>query len=265
MSLVLFGTVHAAPISVVSTTNGFTELYSNSFDGNMVAPADPFFGGTPPATRNVQIIPAPTGTSKAIPIGIPGVASGSFLDLTLGNSNSELTLAGGVVTFSPTTIIVNEGQVSETTVVTNEFGFVLLTSVGTPSIPMTVLDGDDGSVDGSFTFEVGEDFRALGPPVNADFSAFTDPDLIQSCVGGLCGALTGGALNLDMLRYRLIVSYDGTFTNFAGDFQGQTGNTSIVFATLDGNMGVLVPVPAAVWLFGSGLGLLAWFRRRRLA
>jgi hypothetical protein len=23
-----------------------------------------------------------------------------------------------------------------------------------------------------------------------------------------------------------------------------------------------VPIPAAVWLFGSGLGLLGWFRKR---
>ena len=26
-----------------------------------------------------------------------------------------------------------------------------------------------------------------------------------------------------------------------------------------------VPVPAAVWLFGSGLGVLGWMRRRRAA
>ncbi|MDX2420426.1 MAG: VPLPA-CTERM sorting domain-containing protein [Nitrospirota bacterium] len=26
-----------------------------------------------------------------------------------------------------------------------------------------------------------------------------------------------------------------------------------------------VPVPAAVWLFGSGLGFLGWFRRRQTA
>ena len=62
-----------------------------------------------------------------------------------------------------------------------------------------------------------------------------------------------------MERYRLIISYDGSFSSFTGDFQGQTNNNSMVFATLDS---AVVPVPAAVWLFGSGLGLLGWFRRR---
>jgi hypothetical protein len=39
-----------------------------------------------------------------------------------------------------------------------------------------------------------------------------------------------------------------------------------VASTFDspGNWSV-VPVPAAVWLFGSGLGLLGWFRRRQTA
>jgi len=38
------------------------------------------------------------------------------------------------------------------------------------------------------------------------------------------------------------------------------------WAVRDGDVGAnVVPIPAAVWLFGSGLGLLAWFRRRQTA
>jgi len=35
--------------------------------------------------------------------------------------------------------------------------------------------------------------------------------------------------------------------------------------TIDNFSASVVPVPAAVWLFGSGLGLLGWFRRRQSA
>jgi hypothetical protein len=52
---------------------------------------------------------------------------------------------------------------------------------------------------------------------------------------------------------------DGEFfaAHIAGYDAGVTGNTSGQFAG-----STPVPVPAAVWLFGSGLGLLGWVRRR---
>ncbi len=40
------------------------------------------------------------------------------------------------------------------------------------------------------------------------------------------------------------------------------GNEAPAWAVRDGNV---VPIPAAVWLFGSGLGLLGWRRRRQTA
>jgi hypothetical protein len=67
-----------------------------------------------------------------------------------------------------------------------------------------------------------------------------------------------------MNRYRLLVDWDPTFTSFTADFIGETANNSLVFATLNSG-GVLIPVPAAVWLFGSALGLLGWIRKRSLA
>jgi len=43
------------------------------------------------------------------------------------------------------------------------------------------------------------------------------------------------------------------------DYSGYTGENSLVFATT-----TVVPVPAAVWLFGSGLiGLVGFARRKR--
>ena len=60
-----------------------------------------------------------------------------------------------------------------------------------------------------------------------------------------------------------IVSVTGSET-VDGFFYGGYGfNTrSIVSGTL---VGTVVPLPPAVWLFGSGLGLLGWFRRRQTA
>ena len=44
--------------------------------------------------------------------------------------------------------------------------------------------------------------------------------------------------------------------------QDQTGSFYNAWAVLDGDIGAAVPVPGAVWLFGSALGLLGLARRR---
>ncbi len=59
-----------------------------------------------------------------------------------------------------------------------------------------------------------------------------------------------------------------------GPFRGaakvaSTGSNTVLCNSLNGPIGecsdwigVAVPVPAAVWLFGSGLALLGWMRRK---
>jgi hypothetical protein len=79
-------------------------------------------------------------------------------------------------------------------------------------------------------------------------------------------------------------TYLGSGTSFSGDQAGSIYNfneTESQFFMIDvvSNAGYCcatrlnevafavtsVPIPAAVWLFGSGLGLLGWFRRRQTA
>jgi hypothetical protein len=47
------------------------------------------------------------------------------------------------------------------------------------------------------------------------------------------------------------------------DFNAHRGIYDLV--SIDNIVVSAVPVPAAIWLFGSGLGLLGWFRRRQTA
>ena len=54
---------------------------------------------------------------------------------------------------------------------------------------------------------------------------------MTSCSGPACAAL--GSLSLDMVRYRLFVQWDPTFTQFTSTFIGQTGNNAMVYANLN--------------------------------
>jgi len=145
-----------------------------------------------------------------------------------------------------TTLVIPDSGGNHTVIQTSGAGFELLVG-GTAAIDSN----------GVVQFIV----EAPGTDLAADFSTFSD--VVTSCNGALSdpGPLCAliGLLGLDMDRYILTLDYNESFTAFTGNIIGETLNNSLMYATLNSTP---IPVPAAVWLFGSALGLLGWARRR---
>ncbi len=211
------------------------DLYSATFDGALTPDGSLFFGGDPGLNpRNIIV------TSF-------GIGSGTieYDGTTLSQLNIVLPQMG---------LLINGGQGTETTVLTN----------GTP-ITVDITTPATDNTPGFAGFQV-----EGAPAIIADFatfstivSAFDDTQCYGAAgpgtgTGPLCGLI--GILTLDGVRYQL----DGTLTAGGGDsllLTIQTGNNSIYEIALTT---AVVPVPAAVWLFGSALGLLGWMRRRTI-
>ncbi|MBI3188891.1 MAG: VPLPA-CTERM sorting domain-containing protein [Gammaproteobacteria bacterium] len=147
----------------------------------------------------------------------------------------------------------------------------------------STIDTDDGLFEGSASSSlVGLSF--FGSPVNA-FTAATATGAQPSITGNpLSGDATGSVLTMDVGSWYANWSgtnflqgptggmatgtYDSTTGAFTlswsslivgGPFNGQIGNWNLVGTV------TAVPVPAAAWLFGSGLLGLAGVARRRMA
>jgi hypothetical protein len=226
------------PIDPSSADNGLFDIYSATFDPPLIPGGDPFFGGTPPATREITLDPTPTGVltaadtslcvqdfsgTKVVPpcTTLYATAIPSTLDLTLSGGNTQLAINGGNVFFPNLTIIISAGTADQTDVFAEGASIINFA----PSPGTVPVDGNGVAV-----FEID-----IAPAVAADFSTFTE--IVTSCTGPLCSLIP--ILGLDMIRYRLTIDWDPTFTFFTADFIGQTPNNSMVFTTLDS----IVPKP----------------------
>ena len=198
-----------------NATNGIFDIFSTTFDGSMVpcggtSPAYcSFFAGDPPVARALIITPNPTGIIDGVPDGIASPPAAAYMNLTLGNNNTEVTITGGALKFSQLVI-----TISGSTVVNAEnAGFVFNAAPQTTSV----------NASGQAEFLV-----SLAPSIAVDFSTFND--VVTSCTGPLCALIP--ILTLDMVRYRLLIDFDDTFSTFTGSLIGQTANNSMVFANI---------------------------------
>jgi hypothetical protein len=218
----------AVPVAVDTTnaSNGITDLFSTTFDGAQVPCSGsspsycPFFGGEPPGLfREIVITPSPSTVINGVPLGFtPTPASGSYLNLTLNGTNTQLTIAGGTIAVPSLVLVIKGGTPGATDVNANGAGVVF------DAAPQSVAVDANGQA---------EFLVNLSPATAVDFSAFTTVAFapIGSCAGPLCSLIS--ILTLDMVRYRLLIDYDPTFTYFTASFIGQTANNSLLSFTLN--------------------------------
>jgi hypothetical protein len=168
-----------------------------------------------------------------------------FEDLPTGGFNSPLTSKGFIINPTPAFIdpaIVDDFSVSGTG---NELGLCGNCTDGTLGFSLSTSSGvlfEIDSFDLRYTSEVFD--------------------------GTVTGYLDGGGTVSQLVSSAGIINFDSTWMNMTSIdivFQGDSfaGQPAIQIISVDNVYLQAVPVPAAVWLFGSALAGLGWMRRKQ--
>jgi hypothetical protein len=88
--------------------------------------------------------------------------------------------------------------------------------------------------------------------------SFTGESGLTNAQAGQSGGQGTGA-NIHYAAYGFDLSFLAPGTNFVAHFTSSCGNDNLMGSS------TVVPVPAALWLFGGALGALGLLRRRVLA
>jgi hypothetical protein len=134
---------------------------------------------------------------------------------------------------------------------------------GTVLVELTNVDLSVPQAYENFNFDI-ESLATGGPIAGADLDSISDSSTVRSIDGSISFDIGASALEQ--------ILSDMTFTALV-DFTANTGfnNRDPVLVSLtlayegsdpEGSEVIVTPIPAAVWLFGSALGLLGWVRSR---
>lgn len=237
----------AVGVSATAQAASITSMSISDWDGDTIAGGFAFASGVSTTTKytaffdSTSTVASSYGSNTTSGNGIIPTGEQGSATPTLPNDSFTAGFTFNGYAFKPNSL--------------NAAGSGLTTNPGNGIVSNAVNNGDSTLSFSDFTWSgiYGTQMFPLSPTGGA----FSTNTLTQ---GGSCSAAVGSNQACYVLRWEAFITPQ---SGFSGDTVWQLEG----IATLDGNVTLgAVPVPAAVWLFGSGLlGLVGVARRKHSA